>query len=200
MTARNATQRTWTADEDAALRLLYVEHSAGTIARTLGRTRASVKNRVNKLGLQKGHNTGCFLPGQQPWNKGTHYVAGGKSAQTRFKKGNRPHTWNPIGHTRIRNDGYMERKTADSGCTRRDYVLIHHLVWRMHGGTIPRGHALVFRDGDRRNFDINNLELVTRTELMRRNTIHNYPKEIAQLVQLRGAIKRQINRRERKAA
>lgn len=200
MTARNATPRRWTAAEDAALRRLYAEHSTAATARMLGRTHAAIKNRVNALGLQKGHNSGRFLPGEAPWNKGTPFEAGGRSAETRFQKGNRPHTWNPIGHTRTRSDGYMERKVSDTGCTRRDYVLIHHLVWRMHGATVPRGHALVFKDGDRRNFDIHNLELVTRSELMRRNTIHNYPHEIAQLVQLRGVINRQIHRHQRKAA
>jgi hypothetical protein len=33
---------------------------------------------------------------------------------------------------------------------------------------------------------------------MNRNTYHNYPKEIANLVQLRGALTRQINKAKRK--
>ena len=41
------------------------------------------------------------------------------------------------------------------------------------------------------------LELVTRAELMARNTVQNLPKPLAQLVQLRGALKRQITRRAR---
>jgi hypothetical protein len=194
---KRAPQRPWTADEDAMLRHLYPTTSAGVIGRQLGRTRPAVKNRVHALGLAKSENPGRFRKGQVSWNKGTHFVSGGRSIATRFKKGQKPHTWQPIGHTRIRSDGYMERKTADTGCTRRDYQLIHHLVWRMHDRSIPRGEVLVFIDGCRTNADINNLELVTRIELMRRNTIHNYPKEIAQLVQLRSAVSRQINRRER---
>jgi hypothetical protein len=92
-------------------------------------------------------------------------------------------------------DGYLQRKISDSHITRRDYVGWHHLVWRMHDREIPPGHALVFRDGDRTNCDINNLECISRGELMRRNSVHNYGPEIATLTQLRGAITRQINRR-----
>lgn len=201
MTTAGNPQRRWTPDEDAALRALYPQHSRREVARALDRTLYSIKNRVHNLGLQKRLNPGRFQPGEQPWNKGTHYTAGGKSAQTRFKKGNRPHNWHPIGHTRASKEGYLERKIADTGCTRRDYVNIHRLIWRMHGRQIPPGHVVVFRDGDKRNFDINNLQLVSRAELMRRNSVHTqYPPEVAQLVQLRGALMRQINNRTRKPA
>lgn len=73
---------------------------------------------------------------------------------------------------------------------------VHRIVWREAGRDIPPRHALVFRDGNKRNFDLNNLELVTRQELMRRNSYHNnYPKAIGELIQLRGALVRKINHR-----
>lgn len=189
--------RPWSAADDDALRRLYTELSASAVARHLGRTRSAVRNRITALGLRKDTNGGRFLPGQQPWNKGIRYTAGGKSAQTRFKKGNRPHTWHPIGHTRVTKDGYLQRKTADTGCTRRDYAHIHHLVWRMHGGAVPAGHALVFRDGDRLNLDINNLELITRAELMRRNTVHRLPPDLKQVVDLKRQLSRKLTYLER---
>lgn len=190
----------WTDEEDAFLRAHYATRTGPQIAQLLGRSGSAVRNRVGILGLKKRLNAGRFKAGGTPWNKGSHYVAGGNSPRTRFQPGNRPHTWQPIGHVRVTKDGYLQRKATDTGYTPHDYVFIHHLVWRMHGNTVPPGHALVFRDGDKRNVDINNLELVTRTELMRRNTIHNYPREIVQLVHLRGAITRQINKRERTTA
>lgn len=186
--------RPWTAGEEAQVQALYATHSASEIGRTIGRTRAAVKKRVGKLGLHKYENPGRFQPGQAAWNKGIHFVSGGRSAETQFQKGHKPHTWCPIGHTRETKDGYLQRKIADTGVTYRDYVPVHHLVWRLHGGCVPRGHALAFRDGNARNFDINNLELITRAELMQRNTVHNYPEPIARAVQLRGALIRQINK------
>ena len=83
---------------------------------------------------------------------------------------------------------------TDTGYTPRDYVAVHHLVWAEHYGPVPAGHAIVFRDGNKNNFNIENLECVSRAELMRRNTVHRYPKEIALAVQLRGALNRKLNR------
>ena len=42
------------------------------------------------------------------------------------------------------------------------------------------------------------VECISRAENMKRNSYHRYGKEIASLVQLRGAINRQINKRSKK--
>jgi hypothetical protein len=191
-------QRPWTADEDATLADMYPSHAASDVALAIGRTRQAVKNRVAKLGLQKNDCRTWFQAGQTPWNKGIRYEAGGRSVQTRFQPGQRPHTWNPIGHTRTTKDGYLQRKLQDTGVTHRDYVPVHHLVWRMHGRTVPPGHVIAFRDGNPLNVDINNLELISRLELMARNSVHRYPEPIARAVQLRGALIRQINKHNSK--
>ena len=54
----------------------------------------------------------------------------------------------------------------------RTWELVHQRVWRAAHGAVPAGHAVVFKDGDKRNTKLGNLELVTRAELMRRNSIH----------------------------
>lgn len=136
-----------------------------------------------------------FKQGSEPWNKGVSYVAGGRSAETRFKPGRKPHTWKPIGHERISQDGYLQRKMTDTGHTIRDYVSVHHLLWSEHNGPVPANHAIVFKDGNRHNLCIENLECVSRAELMKRNSYHNkYPKEIGLAIQLKGALNRKINR------
>jgi hypothetical protein len=41
----------------------------------------------------------------------------------------------------------------------------HHLVWESHHGQpIPKGHAVIFGDGNNRNFDPDNLILVSRAQ------------------------------------
>ena len=116
--------------------------------------------------------------------------------ETQFKKGNKPHTWRPVGSYRKTEDGYLQCKVSDTGRSIKDYVNVHHLLWRAAGREIPVGYALCFRDGDKTNLTLENLELVSRRALMLRNSIHNAGKEIAYLQQLRGAIMRHINRRE----
>lgn len=212
------TKRRWTADRIDALRRLHPTHSAQEIAAALGTTVSSVHYKSAQLGLKKSTEwiaertrqamanpdhpgrRSQFSPGLIPHNKGREFRAGGRSAETQFKRGNTPHTWRPIGSTSTSRDGYLLRKVSDTGITRRDYALVHQLVWRMHGRAAPnhRTHALVFIDGNKRNFDINNLELVSRAELMRRNSVHNLPPEVAEVVQLRGQIVRRINQREKR--
>lgn len=211
-------KRFWQDWEIEVVRAVYPYVSTAKLADAMGCTRDQIYRLADRLALKKtaaylaspdacrmrrGDKLGAafrFKPGHATWNKGTRYVAGGRSAETRFKPGTRPHTWRPIGSERVSKEGYLQRKIADTGCTRRDYVGVHHLVWRLHGLEVPAGHALVFRDGDKRNFDINNLELISRRELMSRNTVHRLPKELALVVQLKGAVQRQINKRERRAA
>lgn len=146
-----------------------------------------------------------FRSGLTPWNKGVKGSTGLHEAcrRTQFKKGAMSgaarRNYKPIGSLRISKDGYLERKvTDDHPVPARRWTAEHRLVWERAHGAIPAGHAVVFRPG---RFTTNpdaitedGLELVTRAELMRRNTIHNYPPELARLVQLKGAITRQVNR------
>ena len=199
MTAKNHRKRQWTAAEDDELRRLYDTMPSSAVAVSLGRSKASIKNRVNKLGIMKGHNSGGFPLGNVPWNKGTHFTAGGRSAETRFRKGQLSGRAlllkQPVGALRINVDGYLERKINDDLPFIKRWRAEHLVLWEAVNGTLPAGHAVVFRDGDKTNIALENLECITRAELMRRNSHHNHGPEIAALVQLRGALSRQINRR-----
>lgn len=206
----------WTPEQETLLRDRYPHEHTASLAESLGYSVQQVYTKAGSLGLRKtaeflasalacrlrrGDNVGAahrFKPGHKTWNRGIKFDSGGRSHETRFKPGQKPHTWNPVGHERMSKEGYLERKIADTGVTKRDYVQVHRLVWMARHGDIPAGHIISFKDGNKRNFDIGNLECISRRELMARNTVHNYGKEIAQLVQLRGAVTRQINKRERK--
>ena len=208
----------WTDEQVATLRRLYPTHTGQQIADLLGITLKKVYSKANALDLHKPGDwlaersrrlmedpnhpgrRSWFSAGHQPHNKGKPFPAKGRAIETQFKRGMVPHTWRPIGTNRVSKEGYLQRKVSDTGTTRRDYVCIHHLVWRMHGNTVPNGYALCFVDGDKTNPDINNLELVHRSELMRRNSVHRLPKEAALAYQLVGCIRRQINRRDRQEA
>jgi len=208
--------RFWTPAEDELLRSRYADETAESLAEALNRTLSAIYSRASALGLAKSETflarmrsdqrqllgvvgeATRFCAGQTPWNLGIRHTVGGRSAETRFKTGQKPHSWRPIGFERMTWDGYLERKVTDTGVKRIDYMLVHHLVWRAAGREIPPGHALTFRDGDKRNFDLDNLELLPRKQLMQRNSYHNYGPEVAKLIQLRGAINRQINRKEGK--
>lgn len=103
--------------------------------------------------------------GHRPWNKGMRGVIfGGK--ETQFKKGDMPQAWVPVGSETVTKDGYLKVKVANPN--RWEYK--QRLIWeKHHGRKVPGGHVVIFGDGDKRNFDVDNLILVSRAELVRMN-------------------------------
>jgi hypothetical protein len=77
-------------------------------------------------------------------------------------------------------EGYRDIKITDLGRGALDWRGIHRLNWIAVHGAIPKTHFLRFRDGDRLNTLVENLELVTRAEHLRRNYHDRYPLEIKQ--------------------
>lgn len=216
----DAGRSVWTPDRIAQLRGLYATHSAQECADLMGLTYKQVVHGVKRAGLRKSrewkvarmreaHQQGIgggqhtrFAPGHTTWNAGTTGLdLGGKA--TRFQPGQRngraAQLWRPIGTESVDADGYPVRKVAETGNKWRDWRPVHHLVWESAGREIPPGYALVFRDGDKRNATLDNLELITRADLMARNSVHRYPEHIVRAVQAVGALNRQLNRRARAA-
>lgn len=209
-------QRRWTAAEDATMRALFASTHNQVLADLLGRTEPAIVGRAVKLKLRKtpeylANNPTRFKPGIVPWNTGKKgWQAGGRSAETRFKAGEMhgaaQHNYKPIGSLRISADGHLERKVTDNHPVgARRWVGVHRLVWEAAHGPIPRGHVVRFKDGQRTtneaDITLDRLECITQRENMRRNSNWTkYPVEVARLVQLKGAINRQINRMTKEAA
>lgn len=111
--------------------------------------------------------TGRFEKGHVPANKGTHPPTVGRMAETQFKKGGLPPNTKPIGYERITKDGYTEVKIAMRP-SRKDcndnFKLKHRLIWEEANGPIPAGHVVIFKDGNKRNVDLDNLALISREE------------------------------------
>jgi len=204
----------WTDAQIELLRRLYPNHTAGALESAIGRSARSIYAKASQLGIHKsaaflasarcgrltqaGNERGGatrFPRGHTPWNKGLKGLQIGGQA-TQFKPGNRPHTWVPIGSERM-NDGYRQRKMTDTGYPPRDWRPVHVLLWEEHRGPVPEGHAIVFRNGDRTDIRLENLACISRAELMRRNTRHNLPPEINQVISLRAALVRKINNRSK---
>lgn len=215
MTAVSIAQgrRFWTPAEYALLDSRYPHERTDVIAKDLGRALKSVYAMASLRGL---HKTAAYLAspdahrfdgvkgvgsrfakGLVPWNKGMRWDSGGRSHATRFKPGTVPPNRQEVGALRITSDGVLEIKARDG---LRGWEPLSRWTWERERGPIPKGMAVRFRNGDPHDCQIDNLYLVTRADLMRANTMHNYPKEIALAIQLRGALNRQINKRNRNGA
>lgn len=206
----------WTKAQLALLRKLYPNTPTRDVAKACAHSLGSTYRQVAKLALKKSpeflaspesgrleHHlyrgeASRFKKGHVPMNKGLRRPgwSRGRMAETQFKKGEKPHTWQPIGTEVVRKDGYIWIKVSDDAKpARRNWKSKHQAIWEAANGPVPPGHMVGFKDGDNRNFALDNLELVSRAERLRRNSVHNLPPELVQVVQLRGAIHRQINKR-----
>jgi len=144
-----------------------------------------------------------FKPGHVPANKGLRRpgYAPGRMREGQFKKGERrgraAEVYQPIGTERISRDGYLERKINEERPFQKRWRAVHLLEWEETHGPVPPGHAVAFKNGDKTDIRLDNLELITRAELMRRNIVHNLPPELKTVIQLSGALKRVIRRKAR---
>lgn len=119
--------------------------------------------------------TGYFEKGHIPQNKGKKMSAEvyEKCAGTMFKKGNIPQNYRPVGSERISKDGYLQIKVAEPDKWQQKNVYIYE---QYHNVKVPKGHKVIFLDGDIRNFDVNNLALVSNNEMCRLNQNHRVSK------------------------
>lgn len=205
----------WTKDDIEKLMSIYSNTSTKLVANELNRTVKQIYMKAASLGLKKSAEymttpeSGRFVDGNKgvkyrfkkgniPHNAGVKgWNPGGNAKNTQFKQGNKPHTWIEIGSERITKEGYLQRKINDTGVKMNDWVLVHKQLWEEINGTVPDGHIVVFKNGDKTDIRIDNLELISREENMRRNSVHTLPKELALVIQLKGAVQRQINKRMR---
>jgi hypothetical protein len=109
---------------------------------------------------------GRFLPGLVPHNKGKKGFYAPGSEKGWFKPGQMPSDTMPLGSERINAYDYVEVKYSEkSGPPKNRWKGKHVLIWEKAHGPKPKSHVVVFADGNRRNFKLGNLVLVSRREL-----------------------------------
>lgn len=218
-------RRFWTDADLRTLREAYPYLATEKVAEKLGRTTLAVYGMAEKIGIgkapgflqsgeagrqiRKGWHDGRgkefrFPKGHEPANKGLRRpgYAPGRMAETQFKPGQRPHTWHPVGAICVDADGYARIKVRERGAGDGGgwdpavWPLLHRFTWEQLKGPIPARRLVAFKDRDRRNVRLDNLELITLAENARRNRMWNrYPRELALAIQANSALKRQIKRR-----
>lgn len=197
---------TFTPKEDKYIKENYLTMPVKRIAKNLNRSHTGINTRLRQLGLEipaelrvERRIKGMFRKGQVPPNKGQKM-----SAEIREKS---KHTWFQKGHLPINTvPDWEERIREEKG---RKYILIkipgerklkykHIWIWEEHHGKkLESGFNIVFRNGNTMDISIENLECISDSELMSRNTLHRFPEELRSIIYIKGAIKRQINKIEK---
>ena len=210
-----APRRAWSEFELAVMQLHYPITAAANLAELFNREVYTVYAKAKKLGLAKSPEFlaspasgrtgfdgrgqgGQFRKGLVPANKGKKFP--GRVTPTTFQKGQVSVNTMPIGSYRVNADGFVERKFAQvPGPYTKRWIPVHREIWITANGPIPDGHVIAFKPGlkttDPALVTLERLDCITHAENMARNTFHRFGPEVAKVVQLRGAITRQINKR-----
>jgi hypothetical protein len=194
------------------VREMYPTTLATEIAAQLGRSVNYVYRVANSIGVRKdptvrdeqqkaffkklaeSGKSHRYPKGHVPANKGLRRPgwSPGRMKETQFKKGQFSPNRRDIGSERVSKDGYLYVKIADFQAN-RNWKMKHVIVWEEHNGPLPEAMNIIFKDGDKRNFDISNLEAISNEELMRRNTLHNLPEPVKSMIHQLIGFRRKLN-------
>lgn len=166
--------------------------------------------------IRKGHHDGRgrayrFQKGAVPANKGLRRPgwAPGRMAETQFQRGCRSgiaaRNWRPIGTILPDSDGYLRIKVREAVHGKEPTGFGNQMVWpflsrhtwEQQNGPVPPSHTIAFKDGNRQNCAIENLECVSRAEMARRNRMWGrYPRDLAEAIHANGQLKRRLRNLE----
>ncbi len=200
---------TFTAVEDKFIKDNYLTMPVKTMAAKLNRSGCGVTRALKRLNLsipkkiiEQRKKDSHYKKGHTPENKGKKQIdfmspeAIERTKSTRFKKGHKPHNALAEGKEVLRKDKSGRKYVLVKAPGSRKLQLKHRVVYETHHGKIPPKHNIIFKDNNTLNTNIENLECISDSDLMSRNTLHNYPQEIKELIYLKGAINRQINKQK----
>lgn len=207
-----------TEDDIAYIKEHYDTMSAQEIAEARGMSKTTVSYIAHDLGVKKSRewiaerarlraldpNHGGaqtrFKKGNIPHTKGRRVEewmspeGQANSAKTRFKKGSRPVNYRPVGSERINVEGYVEVKVAEGKPWRHK----QRVVWEEAHGKLPSDVVVSFKDGNKQNCELDNLYLATKADKLREVSVNNYPDDVREVIHMRAVLRRHINTQKRK--
>jgi hypothetical protein len=201
----NTGRTTFSKNEDEFIKKNYLLLPIKRIAHELNRSFTGVTGRLKFFNLEvppdlavQRRQIGMYRKGQLAINKGKkqgEYMSAEaieKTKATRFKKGLRPHNSLPVGTIVKKKERFSEKVYKYEVQPAGKMLLYQRIIWERTKGKIPLGHCLWFLDGNSLNCSIENLELITRAENMKRNTICHYPIELKETIILKNKINKKL--------
>lgn len=130
-------------------------------------TYTAYKSKLNKLKI-KGEDRHLKVPFNKgkKWSEWMTNEGMQNSLTTTFKQGDKPNNTLPAGSEVIdsRGDVYIKLEKPKNNTKHGMWEKKSRWVYEQHHGKIPEGYKVTFLDGDKLNFDINNLILITNQE------------------------------------
>lgn len=185
----------------------YPNVKISELSNHLGRSKQAINTKAHILKLKrspefikeqlKGGIKCRFKKGNVPYNKGKKHAeylnedSIKNIISSQFRKGNEPHNTRSNGEISLRCDKSGKRYQYIR-IEKKNWKLLHVHIWKQHNGKIPNGYCVVFKDKNSLNCQIENLECISRIELMSRNTIQRYPTELKKTLKLLKNVKSKL--------
>lgn len=202
----------WKESEIEYLRVNYPTTFIKEMCEYLGRSEKSIYLQAFLMGLKKdkeylrqyyqknmsqGFINNQKKKGDIPHNKGVPMSKDKyeKCRHTMFKKGHIPHNANKEGDGAItlRNKDDYKARVFNIRLSLGKWVPLHRYIWEQVYGPIPKGFIVAFKNGYT-DCRIENLELMSRADNMRRNSMHNYPIELREMIHVKRGFNRKLNK------
>lgn len=119
---------------------------------------------AKRNGAKNGLDT-TFPKGYIPWTKRVAGTGVIKASSTAFKKGHVAYNRSPVGTIVKNTDGYWEKKVADPDV----WMFLQRAVWIESGREVGKDEVIIFADGNRENFSLDNLIKVSKAEFSKMN-------------------------------
>ncbi len=205
-------RKIWQPYELEIMKQSFADLSTKDMAEILDRSVCSIIACASKLGLKKSEyyqkylsyrfkgDEGIayrFAKGHVPANKGQAMSDEHRerSRHTWFKKGHLPVNTLQDGAIRLRHS-HKKRGVPSYYWIRisqANWRPLHVHLWEQANGPVPKGMNIVFKDRNTLNCTLENLEMISDVENMRRNSIQNYSPEIKSLIRLNSNLNKAIN-------
>lgn len=185
----------------------YLKIAVKPLAKMIGVSSTKLRGEIKRRGLiipkeiiESRKKLSQFQKGSIPKNKGlkqTQYMskeAIKRTELTRFKKGFTPVNAKKDGEISIRVD-HKNRNGKSYKWIRLGpgyWMPLHQYIWENANGKRPKNHVIWFKDGDTMNCDLSNLELISQSESMYRNSSQNYAKEVIPTMLILNKIKKEL--------
>ena len=166
----------FSAEEKEYLKTIYKGRLCKEVAEMINQkfktnhTAREVEGYKNRNHLRSGIDS-TFKKGQTPANKGKKWSEflteeqQEKARKTCYQKGHIPKQHREVGEERITAEGKWQVKIAESNVWKSKHVIVYEEAY----GKIPEGMNLIFADGNKLNINLDNLLLVTDSELLQMN-------------------------------
>lgn len=171
------TRKKWSEAEIEIVKSAFPNTCTPALAEKIGCSQNQLKEIARKLGLRKS----------------PEHLASPQAKGFKWRSGTNPNHVRPIGSERLDSTGYLVRKVSETGNPKVDWALVHVIVWELEHGPVPPDHLVIFIDRNRANITLENLEAVTRRQLLQRNSFHRYPSELKELMKLQAKLARRLD-------